>query len=955
MKRSTLYFSAGYVLWLATSALAQSFTPPQLRHVNYIFALPAEGSTIRCEMSCSHHGYQDVLRGRLMRPDGVVVTSVSVQSGEKSRMESPVNWAGKCVLEINSGSNLAKIQITDVVPFVYRSAPDNPMRTVAAWGPLHFYVPTKTKTFDIWVQADVTGEGAHVVIRNPAGKIVCEEDGDFDARTRLRVEVGPEHDGAAWSIEITKPRGRGLGLDDMSVELGMNLPPFLSSKPEWVKLFTADWKPEDKSTSTRLTKTEPKLPPFTGVPGTALDEMYSRDTAVGWHTSLPFTYVLDYGSKHLGNEAYVPSVATAPPVLLHLGKDVPFNHGWGPVKALGGENQAYGYGESIERLTPDQVRERITGLQQMVGALHKSGVRWVTPYVCAMTLDGNRDKRTGFWDFYDHWEDYRPLGLGPKPGSDPFEWLQREPDGTPHFYYKYQGDFYPPFKTNNHRYSACWRTEGWSTWLCEVIRFVAKCGCDGAFVDNGTSQRCHCNRCLKLFRERLKVGYTPEQIRQLFGGSVENVNWPGKDQVLLNAEVNRFWCDTLRDEMAKLKKTGSQELGREFIVFPNGGRPSFIQGGLRDADFVMFEKTSGEYGSNPGLVMNPVLPGVFIRAYNDNIFDYKYVQCLRRRVRPIILSCGGYPKELPHQVLNPNSARLGMAECGAFSGGGGFLLRPKFDVYHDALNEYRRFFETHPTLYTGLDSYGQVGVLAFAEQDWLDNRRHMSDAESLAGILADSHVLFDLVPELQLNRDVLSRYSFVVAPKLVAVSESQLAVLADYVKKGGHLILVDEFATKNETLSARELENGNWKFLKGLTAGQSQKWEDGRVSRCSNLEAVPGLMSNASVLTCSDKTVGPHVKVNAFSVMTGMSGRLILHVVNYNTQLGVVAPDPAVIDGIQIDIPLPAKTKVASARCFAPDEAESQSVSVRCDDGHARFKLPPLRIYRVVELQLVRD
>ncbi len=642
-------------------------------------------------------------------------------------------------------------------------------------------------------------------------------------------------------------------------------------------------------------------------------------------------------------------MATAPPALLHLGKDVPLNHAWGPVRGLGGENQAYGYGESIERLTPGQVQERISGLRQMVEALHKSGVRWVTPYVCAMTLNGNQDKRTGFWDFYDHWNEYIPLGLGTRPVSDPFNWLQREADGTPLIYYKYQGDFYPPFKSTNHRYSACWHSDGWSAWLCEVIRFVAKCGYDGVFVDNGTSQRCHCNRCLDLFREYLKTEYMPEKAMPLFGMPAEKVNWPGRDQFLLNAEVNRFWCNTLRDEMARLKKTGSRELGREFMVFPNGGRPGFIQGGLKDADFVMFEKTSGEYGTNPGLVLNPVLPDIFVRACNDNIFDYKFVQCLRQRVKPIILSRGGYPKELPHLVLNRNSARLGMAECGAFSGGGGFLLRPRFDVYHDALNEYRRFFETHPSLYAGMDSYAQVGVLACAEQDWLGNTRHMADVKLLSDILADSHILFDLASELQLKREVLSRYSFVVAPRLVAVSESQLSVLADYVRKGGHLVVVDEFATKNETLVQRDTNGKEYKFLMGAAADRRGS---GFVSVCNDLETVPGLLGRSAVLACPDNRTGSQVKVNAFSAIDRKSGRLVLHFVDYNVQLGVEAPEPKTINDIQASVPLPAGMKVISARCFAPDKAEPEVVAVHCVDGRVRFNLPALRIYSVVELQV---
>ncbi len=50
--------------------------------------------------------------------------------------------------------------------------------------------------FNIWVQADVTGEGVHFTIKTPDGKVVCEEDGDFDARTKVQLRVPKGFDAA---------------------------------------------------------------------------------------------------------------------------------------------------------------------------------------------------------------------------------------------------------------------------------------------------------------------------------------------------------------------------------------------------------------------------------------------------------------------------------------------------------------------------------------------------------------------------------------------------------------------------------------------------------------------------------------------------------------------------------------------------------------------------------------
>jgi len=934
--------AAGAALHALPPTAGQTPEPPSLRHVNVVAISAPRGSEVSCEAACVAHGaYQDWLRCRLVRPDGYIAGSVRVEPGDTQGLSVAVDWDGKCALEANSGWNLGQVRFPDDLPRAYRSQVDSPLKTVRAWGPLYFHVPAGTEYFNVWVHASVTREGLHIAIRGPDGDAVVEEDDDFDERTKLQVQVPAGQDDAAWSVEVSRPQTEGLNLDDVYVELGPNLPPFLAPKAEWARLFAGDWRydPDAPQPPTRLEPTEPTVPICRGAVWSRTDADYSRETADGWRTSLPFTYVLDYGSQHLGNPDYVPTVATAPPALLHLGKDVPFNHGWGPIKALGGENQAYGTEEHIERLSPEQVQERIDGLRQMVDGLHESGVRWVTPYICGMTLDGDEKGRTGFWEFYDHWNEYRAVGLGPRPEADPFDWLQRNLDGSVRQYYRYNypDEHYPPFKTN-HRYAACWNTGGWRTWLCEVVRFAARCGYDGVFVDNGTSQRCQCPRCLEAFRKYLKQRYTPEGARERLGDiSLDTVTFPEEANTPLSAEMIRFWCEKLRDQMATLKAVGTEELGREFIVFPNGGRPDYIQAGLRDADFVMFEKSIGDYGTNPGMALSPVFKGVNVRAYNDNIFEHKFVQCLQRRVRPIILTRPGYPRALPHLVMNPNAARLGMAECGAFSGGGGFLLRPDFGVYHDALNEYRRFFETRPQLYAGLEPYAQVAVLAFPQQDWRGNRAHMAAVRALTDTLTEAHVLFEYIPESRFGEDVLARYSAVIAADLQFVGDEDL-VLAQYARSGGHLVVRPGLPTGDGAMPAETRERG-----------------EGRVTLWETIEEIPGVLGEgAAALSCPDEHAAPYVKVNAFRTLDEEPARIVVHVVNYNVELGVEAEEPEAIEGIELTVPLPEGRRVAAAKGHAPGEAEPVRLDVEVRDGTARVSLPALRIYRVVEVELAR-
>ncbi|MBT4823041.1 MAG: hypothetical protein HON70_45465, partial [Lentisphaerae bacterium] len=646
----------------------QAYIAPKLRHANYVLLDVAPQAPLAMEVACIAHGYrpyQDDLEARLLTPDGRATLKLSVAPGQQGRISTTSTWDGLCALELNSGWNLARVESANKVPRAYRSRVRAPLETVGEWGPLYFHVPKGTTYFNVWVRASVKGEGLHIALRDPQGKTVREEDGDFDKRTKLQTKLDAASDGATWSITVSRPTSPNMYVDDVSLELGRHLPPFLAPTPQWATRFSRDWRyePGKVRTSTRLPSREATCPLFKGIRSAELDTAYERTTGSQWHTSLPFTYVLDYGAQHVANPEYIDKVASAPPALLHLGKDVPFNHGWGPVRALGGENQAYGKGDDIARLSAAEVQKRITALQVLGKQLHATGVRWITPYVCAMTLNGDPERRSGFWGFYDHWKEYERLGLSSKPNADPFQWLQLTKEGEPRIYYgyKYPEEFYPPFK-ENHRFAACWRADGWKTWLADVIRFVARCDFDGVFVDNGTSQRCECPRCLAAFRNFVSERYAPAETKRLFGHSSKTLSFPGKDASLLKAEIQRFWCRTLAEQMASLKRIGSDALGREFIIFPNGGRPAFIQRGLAETDFVMFEKSHGEYGTHPGTVLVPVVDGISARACNDNIFEYKFVQSLHSRVRPIILSRPGYPQRQPWFVLNHNAARLGIAE-----------------------------------------------------------------------------------------------------------------------------------------------------------------------------------------------------------------------------------------------------------------------------------------------------
>ena len=930
---------------------------PTLRHVNYVALYPDGKTNGEIIVHCKSRGpqFQDLLRCRLIDAGGSAVAVSKAAPGQTLKMEVPAGAGARMALEVTSGQNVAAAHFPAHLPWALVTRPAQPLTTIGEWGPLFFFVPGGTTKATFWIQASAPKEAARLVVRAPDGSVALDHEEDFDARTKIECAVPAVYADKTWSVSLERCTRKGWYTDDVTLELDGKMPGLLSPRPEWAAQFSRNWHGADTSraSSGKLAARPATRPAYRPPAKDTLSDAFARRDGTQWRTSLPFTYVLDYGAEHVGNSNYVASVASAPPTLLHLGKDVPFNHAWGPIRAFGGENVANGTGDAIARLSPDAVAARITALRQMVDQLHAAGVRYVTPYICSMTLNGDPVKRSGFWEFYDHWDEYRCLGLAPRPGQDPREWLQTTTDGKPRLYYTYdQTDFYPAFKTN-HRFAACWRTEGWRTWLLEVVRFVARTGCDGVFVDNGRSQKSFSPAALAAFRTHLKNRYSAEQARELLGiNDLNTAVFPDDRAATLAAcELHRFWCATTREQMAAIKTAGSQTLGREFVVFPNGGNAAELQEGLRDTDFVMFEKSSGPYGTHPGLVLHPVFEGMTLRSVNDNLFEYLFVRSLRARVRPIILTRGGYPRTIPHLDMNNDVARLGMAECAAFSGGGGFLLRPQFDIYHDALNDYREFTESNRELYAGLLPWADTVVLALPEQDWLGNPAHLAAIKRLTPMIADAHVRFEFASESRLDADPYAETRVVAAYNVSVLADRHLQALARFVIGGGTLLVSGPLAEKDAFLRPRATLPAPLDQLAGLADGQAVTAGKGCLARRESEETFAAFLGQSGVtLTRAGSMSTEGIRLATYR--SPDRSRLVVHVVNYLTPLGVVPPPVEEAQDLTVDLPLPPGQRLTRFRVLSPDQPAPVKADATAEDNRIKIRIPRLRIYAVAELTL---
>ena len=213
-------------------------------------------------------------------------------------------------------------------------------------------------------------------------------------------------------------------------------------------------------------------------------------------TSAPYTYCIGY-TNHPESPAFLRDLQASPPDLYHLGYQIPFKGALGPT-----------YGHELfsdDILPPDQIPHEVERIKSIIRDMRATGVARLIPYVFTMAFFGNPDQRTGFFHFFDHWEDYRSFGLGPKPAADPALWSQvpgpRPLGGGP---------------SDVLHYDPCVNHPAWQEYLDLVVRQLAEVGYDGMFFDVNT-QYCLCPHCQAKFDVYLLDKYGREGLREAFG------------------------------------------------------------------------------------------------------------------------------------------------------------------------------------------------------------------------------------------------------------------------------------------------------------------------------------------------------------------------------------------------------------------------------------------------------
>ena len=217
-----------------------------------------------------------------------------------------------------------------------------------------------------------------------------------------------------------------------------------------------------------------------------------------------------------------------------------------------------------DHFTPEAYARRLAeGKAENKYRTGQLGVHGTCPYVCAVKIEGDHQRRLGFWAFYDRWDDYRPFGFGPRPDTDPWDWIQMRPgNGQRHLW-----AFYKPAADGSVIYSGC-PNSPFSQYLANLVCLLARSGDRGVFVDN-PGVACFCPWCQTAWRQYLRDRFTPAELQNRFG--IERYEDARLGQPPFQVESQRFWSVCEGRHLGRLREAGESVWGQgRFWVAPNG-------------------------------------------------------------------------------------------------------------------------------------------------------------------------------------------------------------------------------------------------------------------------------------------------------------------------------------------------------------------------------------------------
>ncbi len=602
-----------------------------------------------------------------------------------------------------------------------------------------------------------------------------------------------------------------------------------------------------------------------------------------------------------------------PPDVLIVGKEAPLTHSLGPILSFGGENRTFPpvqgrKGEDPRRqLSPDELRLRIKATQQFVQDVHSAGVKIVMPYISPMTMLGNRERRQGFFEFFDGWDKYaKEFDLGARPAGDPSEWTQRDKQGQTYFRVGGGSEDVGGFT----RYSMCINNPSWKHWQMLTADWIARVGYDGIWMDNVLVHRCYDQYCQAVAKSM------------------------GTD---LSRDGDRVWLESYLRYFDDLRAEGSRSR-RNFVLGGNYIEVPFQRAVSDKLDLSMIEQVwlgaarilwpggvwTGYYPPLPGQkVLNGRTQGTNEARSLNNLWISQLAYAMRGD-RGVHFLAGAPANKGAEFAHNEDSAVLALAEAATFGGGAAVQVTGQYPLHsdtdlpaHKGRERFFSFVRGHRELYENLLPAGNIAIVVFPDQEVAN----LVEAQQVQEALLWKGLLVDVLDGDKQSAATLGRYSLVIVPGRPN--------LPPWMK---NLSLLES----PDPLTPQEVRELKKSF---------QRDRDAPLIRRTKLSELA--LAKADALRTLTLPAGSLVQACAWA----SEQRMIVHLLNFHVPIGVANADKVeTVANVSASIKVPRGKTVREVKTLSIDGQDAKSLTFTQRGEQLTFTVPSVRVYRVVAI-----
>ncbi len=479
-------------------------------------------------------------------------------------------------------------------------------------------------------------------------------------------------------------------------------------------------------------------------------------------------------------------------------------------------------------------------------------------------------------------------------------WLIRKPDGSPVTYgralYRYYWDRNHPDAIKFYK---------------ELVRFaVEDIQSDLLHFDNYSVGPGWDENSVRRFRKFLSDNYTPTELQNMGIEDLETLIPPKEEEITpLRCLWLEFQCRSTVDsyyEMGRYARTLREDILLECNPRPVAEKihPPIHHGWQLSGGEAFWNETGKVPGLQDGKLVTRI-PAYKIARRMDNL---------------VFMYCRS-----PLEIAEAMAFNLDCIGCICWFEYGDIVRMPGSDESIDeAMLPYIRFFKERRDLFRNTQVLADVAVLRSFPSQVFAEEQYANKTAQVEQTLIENRIPFQIIYDNLL--DNLQSYQCLVLAGCVALSDSQIQQIEDYIRAGGIVCTVGPAATYDELMRPRSKP-----AFTGLSEQQFLKIND----TGDLIEAIRGLGKKQLAFTIK-------APLGVCAEITKTDRSQILHLVNY--QEGKPAKD------IEAAVAIPDNSKIRKVLLSDPLLPDDKPIDFEQDNSSVRFSIPELNVYAAMQI-----